>query len=412
MSSSATNSLINTSTSSRTMSVLVASASPGPSIGWQSSGHDLKTYLFLDDSLHVAVGAMLVGLLFASIFFGVVCTKALSYARSSSWANAAPANKAIVIALMILNILQMGFTAHAVCWPIIRLNGSYSRLLDNVCDPRLELGESIGKGSCHRPTLRQCRRDIGVAMAGEFSLPFVAYGQVKHNWILTSVALLFINLQLALSIVSLVQMIHKSFIDVMLFEVALVWPLTTTYGVAAGVDIVIAALGYVWLQKSEDKSKLVKETEYWMFKSLFTCGILSLFSAIAVSIMSTNFTWLAVTFVLGNLYTLSVLLNLEEVHHPFSEIVPSASAPNSPAPRPASDRSSTLRASNATLAVDEGLWEDILASQKLAPVESPVMVAAPPRSGLTDAQNDKKNYVLGYHTESTVAASADMPVKV
>ncbi|KAI0369377.1 hypothetical protein BV20DRAFT_360535 [Pilatotrama ljubarskyi] len=319
---------------SATASISVASSTPGLSSAQASPS--LNAYLYLYDTLHVAVGALLVGLLFASIFFGVVCTKALSYVRSARWGKDA----------------TMGFTAHAVCWPIIRLNGHYTRLLDSVWSIMMQI--------------------MFMTYIASVTQSFFVYRlhTVKRNWTFTSIALFFINLQLIMSIVALVQMAQKSFIDVMLYNATLVWPMTTTYGIASGIDVVVAALGYKWLQKS---NVLVQETEYWMFKSLFTCGILSLFSAIAVSIMGTNFTWLAVTFVLGNLYTLSVLLNLKEVRHPFAEIAPTV--PAYPAPRPASHLSSTVRASTATLAVDEGLWEDIVKAQKLAPVEPPAMLA-------------------------------------
>ncbi|KAI0333712.1 hypothetical protein GY45DRAFT_1319314 [Cubamyces sp. BRFM 1775] len=87
----------------------------------------------------------------------------------------------------------------------------------------------------------------------------------------------------------------------------------TTFAISAGINVAIAAHGYMWLQKPyvlgrKGKTTFIDEAEYWTFKSLFVCGLLSLYSAIAVAIMGLSLSWLAITFVLGNLYTLSVLL--------------------------------------------------------------------------------------------------------
>ncbi|KAI0631967.1 hypothetical protein C8Q77DRAFT_1123046 [Trametes polyzona] len=164
------------------------------------------------------------------------------------------------------------------------------------------------------------------------------------------------------------NMFQQGYATVMLFDSKDIWPMATTFGISGGLNITIAALAYVWLQKPyvfklRGRVTVMDEAEYWTFKSLFVCGVFSLYNAIGVSIMGLSLGWLMITFVLGNLYTLSVMLSVAERR---------PSAPSSfvlsVSPEPRSETSSTRRDSTATLTPDESLWNDIVKSQSTYPV--------------------------------------------
>ncbi|KAI0755100.1 hypothetical protein C8Q80DRAFT_1266601 [Daedaleopsis nitida] len=127
-------------------------------------------------------------------------------------------------------------------------------------------------------------------------------------------ALFCMVLHLATSILAVAVLYNVTFAAVLLgYYPGDTWPMITTYSIVTGVDLVAAVVGYFWLQKvyvlkKQDKTTLSDELEYWTMKSLFGCALISLFNAIAVAVMELNMTWLAGTFVLGNLYTVSVLL--------------------------------------------------------------------------------------------------------
>ncbi|KAI0712012.1 hypothetical protein C8Q76DRAFT_733041 [Earliella scabrosa] len=139
------------------------------------------------------------------------------------------------------------------------------------------------------------------------------------------------------------------------------WPTVTTYSLASGINIVIASIAYVWTQKAyvlqkQGRTTFADEFEYWTVKSLFACALVSLFNAVAAGVMAANLTWLAGTFFLGNLYTLSVLLTLG-ARFPHAPVV--MTFPSAPVLETASYRTST-----ATL-TDAALWEDIVKSQAM-----------------------------------------------
>ncbi|KAH9889786.1 hypothetical protein C8Q73DRAFT_138659 [Cubamyces lactineus] len=182
-------------------------------------------------------------------------------------------------------------------------------------------------------------------------------------------------------------MYYESYITVMLFNTGETWPMITTFAISAGINIAIAAHGYMWLQKPyvlqrKGKTTFIDEAEYWTFKSLFVCGLLSLYNAVAVAIMGLNLSWLAVTFVLGNLYTLSVLLNLTERRATTPTVLGGPRVPTL-------DADSIRPPSTATLTNDTSLWEDVLKNQMMAAVEQPPMT-------MTKRANEKELYGLGY----------------
>ncbi|KAI0821961.1 hypothetical protein BC628DRAFT_708634 [Trametes gibbosa] len=293
--------------------------------------------------------------------------KALIYARHRSRSDGI-ATRVTVAALVLTNIVQMAFSAHAVYTSVVVDFGSLPALLNNEWSIIVQIGVMT----------------LTAAIAQSFFVCRLHY--VKRNLGLTITALLFILLQLALSIFSVVEMFHLNYITVMLLNTADVWPMTTTFSISAGLNLVLATLGYVWLQRPYrlawgGRTSVLDEAEYWTLKSLFFCGVLSVYNAVAVLIMGLNLSWLAVTFVLGNLYTLSVLLNITELRPTAMPIMFGAS------PEPPSEYASTRRASTATLTPDTSLWEDIVKAQRMYPV-GPIPMKA-------TKVNDEK-YVLGY----------------
>ncbi|EIW59159.1 uncharacterized protein TRAVEDRAFT_28477 [Trametes versicolor FP-101664 SS1] len=349
-----------------------ASSSPLPAAGdnFDPLGlPDFDTFLGLQATLNAALGLLLFGLLFSAIAFGAVCTKAMAYVCQGSGQDGI-ATRLIVVVLVLFNFVQMAFTTHAVYTSVVVDFGSLSDLLNNEWSIMIQIAVVTFIASIAQ-SFFVCRLHAA-----------------KHNIGFTVTATMFIVLQLALSIYSVVYMFQQNYVTVMLINTADVWPMTTTFSISGGLNIVLAALGYVWLQKPyarkfRGRTAFVDEAEYWTLKSLFACGILSLYNAVGVTIMGLNLSWLAVTFVLGNLYTLSVLLNVTE-RRPVAPIMLSVS------PEPRSDvASSTGRASTATLAPDSSLWDDIVKAQTMYPVEPPVMTSV--------KDNEKERFALGYY---------------
>ncbi|KAH9847914.1 hypothetical protein C2E23DRAFT_475458 [Lenzites betulinus] len=271
-----------------------------------------------------------------------------------------------------MNFVQMAFTAHAVYTSVVVDFGTLSALLNNEWSIMVQIAIMT----------------FTAAIAQSF---FVCrLHNAKHSAPLTIIALIFISLELALSIFSVVYMFQQGYVTVLLLNTADVWPMATTFGISGGINIIFAIIGYIWLQRPfmfawRNKASAWDEAEYWTFKGLFFCGVLSLYNAIGVSIMGLNLSWLAVTFVLGNLYTLSVLLNATERRPTATPIVLSVS------PEPPSEFASTRRASTATLTADSSLWEDIVKAQNMYPVGPTPM---------TVKKVNEEKYVLGYQAEA------------
>ncbi|KAI0662010.1 hypothetical protein C8Q70DRAFT_1051513 [Cubamyces menziesii] len=331
------------------------------------------TYLDVYDSLNASLGALVLGLLFSSIAFGIVCMKAASYLRSSR--SGAAAAKTFAVGLVSLNLLQTIFTAIAVYKSMVVDFGQLNALLDNHWSIIVQIGYMMFIAS-----IVQC---------------YFAYRLhiVKRNYFLTGAIAFCVILEFALAVCSSVQMYYENYSTVMLFNTGESWPMITTFAISAGINIAIAAHGYMWLQKPyvlqrKGQTTFIDEAEYWTFKSLFVCGLLSLYNAIAVAIMGLNLSWLAVTFVLGNLYTLSVLLNLSERRGTTPTVLKGPRAPTL-------DADSIRPPSTATLTNDTSLWEDVLKNQMLAAVEPSAMI-------VTKGASEKELYGLGYHTGGSI----------
>ncbi|KAI0333711.1 hypothetical protein GY45DRAFT_230699 [Cubamyces sp. BRFM 1775] len=90
------------------------------------------TYLDVYNSLNASLGALVLGLLFSSIAFGIVCMKAASYLRSSrSGAAAAKTFMSQAVGLVSMNLLQTIFTAIAVYKSLVVDFGQLNALLDD-----------------------------------------------------------------------------------------------------------------------------------------------------------------------------------------------------------------------------------------------------------------------------------------
>ncbi|KAH9889785.1 hypothetical protein C8Q73DRAFT_138843 [Cubamyces lactineus] len=87
------------------------------------------TYLDVYNSLNASLGALVLGLLFSSVAFGIVCMKAASYLRSSR--SGAAASKIFAVGLVSLNLLQTVFTAIAVYKSMVVDFGQLNALLDD-----------------------------------------------------------------------------------------------------------------------------------------------------------------------------------------------------------------------------------------------------------------------------------------
>ncbi|KAI1793312.1 hypothetical protein LXA43DRAFT_1001893 [Ganoderma leucocontextum] len=207
------------------------------------------------------------------------------------------------------------------------------------------------------------------------------------------IILFFTLLQFAFAIVAVVQMAQLGFVNILLLGDDDIWTECATYSIQAGMNVTIAAIAYVWIQKpyvlqKYGRTTFMEEFQYWTIKSLFGAFCLSIFNAIQSAVMDIEMLWLAGTFVIGNLYTLSVLLTLESDR-------PTGLSPTviNLAPTRSDARSIARRSSMATLTDDTALWEEIVKVQ--------TMKAA--RQSLPK-EVDKITYDHGYEKGAAVGA--------
>ncbi|OSD07341.1 hypothetical protein PYCCODRAFT_595659 [Trametes coccinea BRFM310] len=283
-----------------------------------------------------------------------VCTLRCRYLWSMSYFRTSNGNataiKALVAGLVVINAVQMGVTTAAVVTSVVVDFGHVSALLDNNWTIITQI--------------------FFTTLTAAIVQSYFVYRlhHARRCLSLTLVASLFIFVQFVMSIYSVAQTFQDGYVTVMLLQSVDVWALVTTFGISAGVNIVLAAYGHVWLQKPYEirkngRTTVIDQVEYWTFKSLFLCGILSAYNAIGVSIFRLNLSWLGFTFILGNLYTLSVILNATEGI--YAPVVPIANGSRGPA----TEADSVRPPSTATLTNDNELWEDIAKNQKIMALE-------------------------------------------
>ncbi|KAI0700371.1 hypothetical protein C8T65DRAFT_284839 [Cerioporus squamosus] len=327
-----------------TSSVGDATSDPMIPSGWGYSGNDpsldLQAFVMrFIDMLHVALGALEIGLVLAAMTFGVVVMKAISYFRGNPSDGALV--KATIASMILLNVVQMVATIHGTWTAVIIDFGS----LDDFASPAWSI------------TLQILFTTLTASIAQTF-FAFRLHAIMRNVW-LTMTILFFTVLQLATSIYAVTVLFHVGNAAIVMFYSGDVWPMVMTFAISAGINIVIAAVAYVRMQKPHGRTTFMSELEYWTAKSLFFCGIVSTFNTIAVAIMMANMTWIAGTCVLGNLYTLSVLLNSN------SRILAIPVASGTVRPRSAPQVDLSERASSATLADDMAIWEDMVKSQAI-----------------------------------------------
>ncbi|KAI8994170.1 hypothetical protein BD414DRAFT_275552 [Trametes punicea] len=168
-------------------------------------------------------------------------------------------------------------------------------------------------------------------------------------------------------------MFRQSYVVVMLYSSNEVWPMIATFTFSAGINIVMRG-----------KTAVMDELEYWTFRSLSVCGLLSLYNTIGLAIRRLDLSWLAISFILGNLYTISDLLNVTESR--------SASLPSVlDGSRPSTLGSDSVRPPSAVTLTND-LWKHVLKAQVQATVPIPPLAMnatsvrtndfSPPRNGL------------------------------
>ncbi|KAI0769945.1 hypothetical protein C8Q74DRAFT_861099 [Fomes fomentarius] len=292
------------------------------------------------DMLNMALGAVVIGLVLASITFGIVWTKAVSYFRGRNKDSGLV--RATVASLILVNAVQLIATVHAVYRAVVVDFGRLSSLLDNEWSILFQI--------------------FFMTVAATIAQMFFTFRlhAIKHNIFLTMITLFFTTLQLAMAIYSVVLLYDNGYAAVLLLRIGEAWPLMISFSVPAGINIVLAVVGYVWMQKpyvfrKQGRTTLADELEYWTVKSLFGCAIILLFNTIAVAVMAVNMIWLAATFVLGNLFTLSVLLHLDGGPSQVPVVIPLANT----------SASESYRASTTTLTNDIALWEDTIKAQAI-----------------------------------------------
>ncbi|PIL22408.1 hypothetical protein GSI_15096 [Ganoderma sinense ZZ0214-1] len=296
--------------------------------------------------LNIASAALLVGLVIASLTFGVMCTKAVTYLNGKNRGGALVIG--MVVCMVLLNLVQFMAMVAAAYSAIIINFGNRESWLNSRATITIQVGL--------------------VGFAASFAHTFFAFRlhAVKRSMILTMAILLFTLLQFAFAIVTVAQMAQLGFANVLLLGADNIWAECATYSVQAGINVTIAAIAYVWVQKPYVQQKygrttFLEEFQYWTIKSLFGAFCISVFNAIQSAISDLEMLWLAGTFTIGNLYTLSVLLTLE-TDHPTG---PSPTVINLARASRSDSRSFARRSSMTTLTDDTALWEDIVKAQTM-----------------------------------------------
>ncbi|RPD62261.1 hypothetical protein L226DRAFT_532714 [Lentinus tigrinus ALCF2SS1-7] len=316
------------------------------------------------DMFYAALGALEIGLVLAAITFGVMATKAISYFRGNSSDGALV--KTTVAVMVLINVIQMVATIH----------GTYTIVIVNFGS----LNDFVSPAKSIMPQI------LFTTLTGCIAQAFFAFKlhAIKRQLWFTMLILFFTVVQLAISIYAFVVLLTVNNLSLLIFDMGDWWPMIATYSISLPVNIVIAAVAYVWMQKPYVLSKhgrttFMSELEYWTVKSLFFCGLVSLYNAITVGIGMGNMLWMAGTFVLGNLYTISVLLTLDS----RMLAIPVAA---SPSPRAIPQVALSDRASATTLTDDMATWEDMVKSQAI-------------QASLTTAtkEADLPAYATGYH---------------
>ncbi|TFK87487.1 hypothetical protein K466DRAFT_599441 [Polyporus arcularius HHB13444] len=359
----------------------LVSSTPAPGYSGNDPSFDIQEFLLtFADMLNVALGALEIGLVLAAMTFGVVVTKANSYFRGNTSDGALM--KTTVASMLLLNVIQMIATIHGTYTAVVI---DFGRLND-FASPEWSIALQI----------------LFTTLTASIAQIFFAFRlhAIMRNVYLTMIILFFTALQFATSIYSVVVLFNVGPLAILMFYMGDVWPMVVTFAVSAGINIVIAAVAYVRMQKpyvlqKHGRTTVMSELEYWTVKSLFFCGIVSTFNTVAVAIMMANMLWVAGTCVLGNLYTLSVLLNLN------SRIlaIPVASGTVRPRSGPQVDLSD--RSSAATLTDDMAIWEDMVKSQAIK------------ASLITDTKNaGLPEYTVGYQlNDGAVRFSASFAMR-
>ncbi|KAI0766456.1 hypothetical protein BD413DRAFT_615246 [Trametes elegans] len=350
-----------------------SSASSTPAISSQFFSID-------DGSVHMAFGALVIGMLLAAMCFGAVFMKAISYLQASVDGVKI---KAIVAGLVILNLIQTVFTTAAV----------YTTFVDNFGDLSVFMH---GEWSM----LIQIAITTFIASVVQSLLVYRIHA-VKPNRCLFAGAYLAIFMQFVFSVVSAVQMSYNNYVyTVMSLYLPDIWPMVATFALSTVINAAIVLFGYLWIQRpyefqTHSARAFVPWAKYWALKSLLTCGVLSFFNAIAVSVLGLSLTWVAITFFLGSLYILSLLLNLSE-NRQGAAVRSSVSYVGSSE----TDSKKLRRASTATLTDNSGVWADAVKAHKMYDEEE---VTAGQKIG---KENEKleRELALGYHTSVSMVS--------
>ncbi|KAH9931653.1 uncharacterized protein BXZ73DRAFT_101564 [Epithele typhae] len=307
----------------------------------------------------------------ASLTFGIAVTKAWAYFRSRGGYSAA--KKGTIASLVIVNLIQ---------W-IASVYGAYHSVTSITNDNSDEWAIMVQIGLA---TL------AAVIAQSYFAVQLYAS---KRNSSLFMTILFFALLQLVLSWVAVGIMFTQGFIETS------TWDQIMTLGITCGVDLVIAVLTYVWLERplylqQRGATRFLNEATFWSFGGLFGCSLVALFAAVCDSIAARSLVWLVAVSALGNLHTISVLSSLD-VRAPM--VVTTA------APAPAS---TSTRSSVATLTADDASFRKDLEKAQLAKATEASLdrdpeteVPPPPRY----VPQEKSAFDLGYLAGGAPAVS-------
>ncbi|RPD77944.1 hypothetical protein L226DRAFT_337054 [Lentinus tigrinus ALCF2SS1-7] len=258
---------------------------PGGQVISEAS-YDPAFYHNIVSQLPQSLGVLVIGLILISISFWIVCSKAVEYT-----CRAKVDERGTEATVTCLILAQFIIAVYKVYRSVVTNSGDLFRLLDDNWSVPIQI--------------------LMMALTACVAQGFFTHRLhiITQNQLINKSTIALIVTQLAMAIISVAEMFQRGYGAVMIFNHGY-FSTYAMFGLSASIDVALASVLYL-VQRSTRKNATVREMlQYWTFGSLVGSGILSIFAAIMLAVAGLNLVWLVTSFVLGNLYTLSVLLSL------------------------------------------------------------------------------------------------------
>ncbi|RDX49973.1 hypothetical protein OH76DRAFT_1482774 [Lentinus brumalis] len=244
-------------------------------------------YQDMVSQLHQSLGVLVVGLMLVAILFWVVCVKAMQYYAGRAKADGR-GTKATVATLIALNLVQFVIAVYQVYRSVVLNFGDLFKLLDSDrCIPIQILVMAL------------------TACVAQGFFTHVLH-TIRRNQLVNKSSIALIVIQFIMAIVSVAELFQLGYGAIMIFDFGY-FSIYAMFGLSAGINVALASVLYLLQRRGAPSRTFREKLQYWTFESLMGCGVLSVFAAVMLGVAGLDLVWLVTTFVLRDLYTLSVL---------------------------------------------------------------------------------------------------------